>query len=233
MNSILVGIAGQSCAGKTSLARCFVDSFNPHPVMISADDYYRDLSHLAPVERRSQEFDTPEAIDSKELAMHLKLLKSGKAIRAPRYNFLTSCREPTGRFVEPAGVIIVEGVFVLSCSYVAELLDIKVLLNTAPDVCLDRRIKRDTIERGWSEAEVRRRHFEDVFPSFKRYVEPAIPNCDIVCEINSPEALLAGMCCLESKIRTFMAKQGVLFTKIDEITSNAITRLEEANYRMT
>ena len=168
----LIGIAGPSGAGKTTLARALVDALGPDVALFSLDSYYRDLSHLPPDSRHSYNFDTPEALDNQLLIRHLRDLSAGRPVEKPVCLFPEHVRAPCGEPLEPAAFVIVEGLFALYWEEARSLLATRVFIELDDDTCLARRVQRDTLERGRSRESVRSQYASTVRPMYQRHVEP-------------------------------------------------------------
>jgi len=176
----LIGIAGASCSGKTSLATRLAESVPGSPAAIlSLDSYYRDLSHLTSEQRAVWNFDAPEALDNALLLQHLRALLTGTPIDKPVYDFSTHTRAPGTEPVEPAAFIIIEGLFVLYWREVRDTLGTKVFIAVPDEVSLARRIARDVRERGRTEASVRTQYASTVRPMYQEYCEPTARFADV------------------------------------------------------
>ena len=176
----LIGIAGASCSGKTSLATRLAESVPGSPAAIlSLDSYYRDLSHLTSEQRAVWNFDAPEALDDALLLQHLRALLTGTPIDKPVYDFSTHTRAPGTEPVEPAAFIIIEGLFVLYWREVRDTLGTKVFIAVPDEVSLARRIARDVRERGRTEASVRTQYASTVRPMYQEYCEPTARFADV------------------------------------------------------
>ena len=146
---IVIGIAGGTGSGKTTVVRKIVESFCDGEVaVIPQDSYYRDSSHLPLEERLKLNFDEPAAIEWELLVEQLKQLKAGKAIEQPTYSYLTCTRQPETIHVEPQEIIIVEGILILCDEQLRNMLDVKIFVDADSDERLIRVINRDIIERG-------------------------------------------------------------------------------------
>lgn len=177
----MIGIAGPSCSGKTELARRLAGLLSASaPAVISMDSYYRNLSALDPEERARCNFDVPEALDLGLLAQHLRILARGEGVDKPVYQFLTHTHAPQGERVEPGEFIIVEGLFALYWEEVRELLGTRVFIDVDDDVCLSRRLARDTRERGRSAESILAQYTETVRPMSERYILPTRRFADVV-----------------------------------------------------
>lgn len=183
MRSLVIGIAGGSGSGKSTLARN-VATASPVPVVtLDMDGYYRNFTHLSDEERRRVNWDHPDASDLDLLVRHIGELAAGHRIDKPVYDFVRHLRECETISVDPAPVIIVDGILLLADARVRDLCDIKVFVDADADIRLARRIRRDIRERGrpideilWQyETTVRPMHLEFVEPS-KRYADLIVPH---------------------------------------------------------
>ena len=178
---ILIGIAGASGSGKTLVANTIMERLGSEKVvMIQEDSYYKDLSDIPFSERTGRNFDHPDAFDHDLLAKHLSELLQGKAISHPIYDYKTHSRLKETRTVGPHTVIILEGILVLSEAQLRDLMDIKVFIDTDPDICFIRRLKRDIEERGRSVDSVIKQYQETVRPMYFQFIEPSKRYADII-----------------------------------------------------
>lgn len=169
----IIGIAGPSCSGKTTLAERLVEELGEGVASIlPMDGYYRDLSRLDMATRARWNFDAPEAFDKELLVTHLQALSAGKSVLRPMYDFTTHTRLPKTEPVVPRRVMIVEGLLALHWDDVRALLDLSVFVDAADSVCYARRLTRDTRERGRTETSVERQYAETVRPMYERYCAP-------------------------------------------------------------
>ncbi|BBM68555.1 uridine kinase [Rhodothermus marinus] len=178
---VVIGIAGGSGSGKTTVLRRIVEAFGPDRIaVLEHDAYYRDLSHL-PFEARTQvNFDHPDALETSLLRAHLEALLAGRPVEKPVYNFTTHTREPYTVRVEPRPVIIVEGILVLAEPELRELMDIKLYVDAPDDVRLIRRIRRDLQERGRSIESILEQYERTVRPMHLEFVEPSKRLADVI-----------------------------------------------------
>jgi len=170
----IIGIAGGTGSGKTTVVNTIVQNLNSQNlVTIQHDSYYRDRSHLPPLEREKINYDHPDALETDLLVRHLKELISGKKVEIPEYDFATHTRKEKGHIIAPAKVIIIEGLLVFADSALRELLDLKIFIDTDDDMRLIRRLQRDTKDRDRSMESVIQQYMETVRPMHKEFVEPS------------------------------------------------------------
>ncbi|PIF05395.1 MAG: uridine kinase [Draconibacterium sp.] len=178
---LIIGIAGGTGSGKTTVVRKIQQQFPKGEVKIlSHDSYYFDNSDLPLEERRKKNFDHPDSIEFNLMIEHVKLLKKGMAINEPVYSFITCTREPTTQCVEPGEVLIIEGILCLVNKRLRDLMDIKVYVDCDSDLRLSRVIRRDMEERGRNVSEVLCRYEETVRPSHLQFIEPTKRYADII-----------------------------------------------------
>lgn len=173
-----IAIAGATASGKTTLSRALAERLGG--VILRTDDYYRPLDHLTFEERCLTNFDHPDAIDHGLLGVHLAELLAGRAVEAPCYDFTRHTRFPYTHRVEPAGTVIVEGLFALCEPEVESQCAVRVFVETPEPECLRRRLLRDTTERGRTPEEVVERFVGHVMPMFRLHVEPTREIADVV-----------------------------------------------------
>ncbi|HMA76928.1 MAG TPA: uridine kinase [Candidatus Krumholzibacteriaceae bacterium] len=201
MKPFVIGIAGGSCSGKTSIANKFSDMLaGIGTALIRMDNYYHDLSGLALEERASINFDKPDAIDFRLLENHVEELLEGREIVIPSYNFRTHTREGPGRKArcrlpaEDAGrsVLIIEGLYALFRESLRTVMDIRVFIEAEMDICLSRRVKRDTSERGRTREGVYRQFYDTVIPMYNKYLLPTREYADLIVDASESSELAAG-----------------------------------------
>jgi uridine kinase len=169
-----IGIAGGSCSGKTTIARGVVRRLTPPgAALISIDSYYRGLVSSAPEDIERHNFDDPSALDSDLLFHHLREIAAGRAVDIPIYDFTTHKRTPDVERVDPVSYVVVEGLFPLYWDEVRSLLRTKVFVEVPHSICLERRLRRDVVERGRPREEVIRRYNEMARPMYEKYVLPS------------------------------------------------------------
>ena len=178
---IIIGIAGGTGSGKTTVVNKILNSFPAGEVaVIPQDSYYKDSSHI-PAEQRSKiNFDEPDAIEWTLLEQHLEELRKGKSIEMPTYSYLTCTRQVETVHVEPCDVVIIEGILVLSQSELRDKMDVKVFVDADADDRLIRVIARDCIQRGRTPQMVIDRYQEVLKPMHDMYIEPSKRHADLI-----------------------------------------------------
>ena len=178
---LVIGIAGGSGSGKTTVVRAITERLKQKVVVIPQDCYYKDSSDLSDEEKRKQNFDHPDAIDFDLLTVQLKQLKAGEAIEQPVYSYITCSRSKTETVhVEPADVIIVEGILAFCDPKLREQLDIKIFVDADDDDRLMRVMARDIVERGKTVEWVIERYTNTVKPMYLQFIEPSKRYADII-----------------------------------------------------
>ena len=178
---LVIGIAGGSGSGKTTVVRAITSQLNEKVVVIPQDSYYKDSSSLTEEEKRNHNFDHPDAIDFELLTEQLKDIKAGKAIQQPVYSYITCSRSKTETVtVEPADVVIVEGILIFTCPELRDQMDIKIFVDADDDDRLMRVMSRDIIERGKTVEWVIERYSKTVKPMYLQFIEPSKRYADII-----------------------------------------------------
>lgn len=182
-----VAIAGGSGSGKTSLCRALVGLIGPQGcAVLDHDSYYRDLSHLPPAARAATNFDHPESLESELLAHHLAELRHGRAVGRPVYDFSIHARTERTTHIEPRPVILCEGILLLAVPELRDAFDLRVYIDTPPDIRALRRVLRDIQERGRTVESVVQQYMETVRPMHEHFVEPARGTADLVLSWRHP-----------------------------------------------
>ncbi|MBT3254099.1 MAG: uridine kinase [Candidatus Marinimicrobia bacterium] len=173
MKSIIIGIAGGTGSGKTTIAKNIVQEYGPGEVLrLDLDSYYRDLSDLSREERATINFDHPSSLEIELLVKHVDALCQGKTVQIPIYNFATHNRAKDTRKVDPHRVIIIEGIMALYYPELTAKMDVKLYVDTPSDIRFIRRLKRDINERGRSVDSVIDQYKATVRPMHSQFVEP-------------------------------------------------------------
>ena len=178
---MIIGICGGTGSGKTTIARRITEAVKRESViLLEQDSYYRNLEDMPLDARRQTNFDHPDSIDSEMLVNHLKRLKGGLAVEMPIYDFKTHTRKRQTEHLDPKPVVIVEGILIFAESRIAELLDVKVFVDTPDDVRFIRRLQRDITERGRTVESVIAQYYATVRPMHFEFVEPSKRNADLI-----------------------------------------------------
>ena len=174
MDKILViGIAGGTGSGKTTLMKRLVEAFGDVVTVLSHDNYYRRLDHMPLEERCKVNYDEPQALETELMSQHLYQLRCGQAIDCPVYDFSQHNRSNETLHIEPRQVIIVEGILIFENPELRDLMDIRIFVDTDADIRICRRIKRDVNKRGRSLESVIEQYQTTVKPMHEKYVEPS------------------------------------------------------------
>ncbi len=215
---IIIGIAGASASGKSLLAHTIVKELGSEQVaVISEDSYYKDNSTIAFEKRIENNYDHPDAFDHGLLIEHLKQLQAGKSVEVPIYNHTLHIREQQIRRLGPHNIIVLEGILLFAEISLRELMDIRIYMDTPLDVCLNRRIKRDVIERGREIEAVLMQYQQTVRPMFSQFIEPSKHYADIIVPRGG-----------ENRIAIELIK-----AKIRELLNNFSNKSKEENHGST
>ena len=177
----IIGIAGGTGSGKTTVVRKIVQALPPHYVaVVPLDSYYNDTTHMTDEERKAINFDHPDAFDWKLLNKQINMLRNGEAIEQPTYSYILSNRLPETIHVEPKPVIIIEGIMTLINKKLRDLMDLKIFVDTDSDERLIRNIIRDTQERGRTVDMVIQRYLDVLKPMHEQFIEPTKKYADLI-----------------------------------------------------
>ena len=179
-NILVIGIAGGTGSGKTTLMKNLIAEFQNDVTILSHDNYYKRHDELSYEERCRLNYDEPAALETDLMARHLELLRHGQAIDCPVYDFTQHNRADETIRIEPRKVIIVEGILIFENQPLRDLMDIRIFVDTDADVRLCRRIKRDVNKRGRSLESVLLQYQETVKPMHEMYVEPSKKYANII-----------------------------------------------------
>lgn len=177
----IIGIAGGTGSGKSTVVKKIVESLPPHYVaVVPLDSYYNDTTEMTQEERRAINFDHPDAFDWKLLIKQVNSLRDGIAIEQPTYSYILNNRLPETIKVEPKPVIIIEGIMTLLNKKLREIMDLKIFVDCDSDERLIRNIQRDTVDRGRTVSMVMERYMEVLKPMHEQFIEPTKRYADII-----------------------------------------------------
>ena len=181
MEPLIIGVAGGSGSGKTTVVRHIIDTIGEENiVLLQHDSYYRDLKHLPFEERSKQNFDHPSSLETELMIRHIEALKEGYHVEVPIYDFSKHVRKEESREVYPKKVILVDGILIFSEKGLRKQMDIKLYVDTDDDIRLLRRIRRDILERDRELQNVLKQYEEYVRPMHLEFVEPSKRYADII-----------------------------------------------------
>ena len=178
---LVIGIAGGSGSGKTTVVKAITEHLAGKVVVVPQDSYYKDASHMPLEERQKINFDHPDAIDWKLMCQQIRELKQGHTIEQPIYSYITCARSKTDTItVEPADVIIVEGILIFTCKELRDQMNIKIFVDADGDDRLMRIIVRDIAERGRSISTAIDHYTDSVKPMHLQFIEPSKRYADVI-----------------------------------------------------
>lgn len=177
----IIGIAGGTGSGKTTVVRKIAEALPPHHVVVvPLDSYYNDTSHMTEEERHAINFDHPDAFDWKLLIKQVNELRNGQAVEQPTYSYIKCNRLKETLHVEPKPVIIIEGIMTLLNKKLRDMMDLKIFVDTDSDERLIRNIQRDVLERGRTVDMVISRYLEILKPMHEQFIEPTKKYADLI-----------------------------------------------------
>jgi uridine kinase len=206
MKPIIIGVAGGSGSGKTTVVQQIARSFSSEQVMVIQHDfYYRDQGHLSLKERASLNYDHPDVLETGLLVYHLQELTAGRRVEIPIYNFATHSRENATKTVYPRKVVIVEGILILVDEALRDMMDIKVFVDTDADIRFIRRLNRDVAERERTVQSVIQQYLDTVKPMHEEFVEPSKRHAHIIIPEGGYNQVAVDM--LMTKISSIVSQQ--------------------------
>jgi uridine kinase len=207
MASFVIGVAGGSGSGKTTVVRRIVDSLGlEHVTLLQHDRYYRDRNDLRLEERAALNYDHPNSLETDLLVRHVQELKSGKSIEVPTYDFTRHARLSERETVQPRRALIVEGILVFTDAALRDLMDIKVFVDTDSDTRFIRRLQRDVAERGRTMESVIDQYLNTVRPMHLEFVEPSKRYADVIIPLGGHNTVAVDL--LLTMLRSVAAKPG-------------------------
>lgn len=180
-DTIIVGIAGASASGKSVLARTIAEEVGEdHVIVIPQDCYYKNHPDLSFSEREKINYDHPDAFDTEFMIKQLKSLRKGKTVEVPKYDYETHRRTEATLTIKNYRIIILEGILLFVEPRLRDLMDIRIFMDTAPDICLIRRLQRDMELRGRSLTSILEQYAKTVRPMYYQFIEPSRKFADII-----------------------------------------------------
>src|SRR5215203_4178825 len=181
MNAFVIGVAGGSGSGKTTVVRRIVNSLGPDQVtVLDHDRYYRDRNDLRLEERAALNYDHPDSLETDLLVQHVEALRSGETVNVPVYDFARHARQSDTRTISPRRALIVEGILIYTDAALRRLMDVKVFVDTDDDTRFIRRLQRDIEDRGRTVQSVVEQYLGTVKPMHLEFVEPSKRYADII-----------------------------------------------------
>ena len=178
---IIIGIAGGTCSGKSSIASMLVEDLDTNSInIIREDDYYKDQSHLPMEERVKTNYDHPLAFDFDLMYQHLLDMIDRKTIEKPTYDYTVHNRSSITEIIQPSDIIIIEGLFALYNERIRDLEDIKIFVDTAADERFIRRLQRDVVERARTVESITKQYLTTVKPMHDQFIEPTKQYADVI-----------------------------------------------------
>lgn len=193
MERIIIGIAGGTGSGKTTIAKKLYQSFSKDAVILSHDYYYKSHDELPFEERCKVNYDHPDSLDTDLLVEHLAKLKNGETIMHPTYDFAAHLRNEKWEKTESARLIIVEGILIFTDKRLCDLCDVKLFVDTDADVRFIRRLRRDITKRGRTVESVVNQYLTTVKPMHEQFVEPSKAKADLIIPEGGHNAIAISM----------------------------------------
>ena len=207
MKPLVIGLAGGTGSGKTSVANRILEQLDPdHVVVIQHDSYYKDLAKQEGGAPEKVNFDHPDSLETELLVDHLKQLCEWLPVNEPMYNFTTHRRMAETRLLEPREIVLVDGILIFVEKRLRELMDIKIFVDTDADERLIRRVRRDILERGRSVENVMNQYLSTVKPMHLEFVEPSKHWADIIIPRGAQNTVAIDM--VVTKIRSMLRQKG-------------------------
>jgi uridine kinase len=204
---IIIGVAGGTGSGKTTVAMEILEQVGAeHVAYIPHDAYYRDLSHLPYEKRKQVNFDHPDSLETELLVEHLRMLRGGKSVEIPIYDFTSHSRTSETQLVGPAPVILVEGILVFNERELRDLFDVKLYVDTDADIRIIRRLRRDVQERGRTFESVIEQYMTTVRPMHLEFVEPSKRYAHVIIPEGGFNEVAIGM--VAARIRALLEGEG-------------------------
>ena len=202
---LIIGIAGCSGSGKTTITERLVEAFGNQVAVIRHDDYYKAQTEKPMEERVKQNYDCPDAFDTDLMAEHISALRKGESIDCPVYDYMVHDRSDKVREIDPRPVLIIDGILVLAEPALRDLMDIKIYVDTDADIRILRRIRRDVHQRNRTMDSVIDQYLATVKPMHEQYVEPSRKHADIIIPEGGYNMVALEMVC--DRVSAHLAKE--------------------------
>lgn len=203
---ITIAVAGGTGSGKTTVSRALVERVGAeHIAYIAHDSYYKDLRHLPENQRALINFDHPHSLDTTLMIYHIKQLQAGKPVEVPVYDFTQHARTEEVIHVDPAPILLVEGILIFAEPELRELFDIKIFVDTDADLRFIRRLQRDVAERGRTPESVIKQYLTTVRPMHMEFVEPSRHYADVIVPQGGYNNVAIDM--IADRVRMMLARQ--------------------------
>lgn len=202
---LIIGIAGGSGSGKTTITERLVEAFGNQVAVIRHDDYYKAQTEKPMEERVKQNYDCPDAFDTDLMAEHISALRKGESIDCPVYDYMVHDRSDKVRKIDPRPVLIIDGILVLAEPALRDLMDIKIFVDTDADIRILRRIRRDVHQRNRTMDSVIDQYLATVKPMHEQYVEPSRKHADIIIPEGGYNMVALEMVC--DRVSAHLAKE--------------------------
>jgi uridine kinase len=204
---ITIAVAGGTGSGKTTVSRALLERVGAeHIAYLPHDAYYKDLRHLPDTQRAAINFDHPHSLDTPLMAAHIRALQASEAVDIPVYDFTTHSRTTEVIHVEPASIILVEGILIFAERDLLPLFDIKIFVDTDADLRFIRRLQRDVAERGRTVESVIKQYLSTVRPMHMEFVEPSRHYADIIVPQGGYNTVAIDM--IADRVRMMIARTG-------------------------
>jgi uridine kinase len=207
LESIVIGVAGGTGSGKTTVSERILAQIEVGCIAyLQHDSYYYDNSHMPPADRARRNYDHPASLDTPLLVEHLRALRRGEAVNVPLYDFATHTRQHETRRVEPARVVLAEGILIFAEKELRELMDIRIYVDTDADIRFIRRFDRDVKERGRTPDSIIQQYLSTVRPMHLEFVEPSKRYADVIVPEGGHNVVAMEM--ILSRIRSLLVEAG-------------------------
>jgi uridine kinase len=193
----VIGISGGSGSGKTFFLNSFLENFRPHQIcLLSQDDYYKKVNEsMTAEENRNHNFDLPECVEIEQFEKDVSDLMASQTVYKQQYTFNNPLAKPKLLHIQPAPILVIEGLFIYHYTNLNSLFNYRIFVDASEELALQRRVKRDALERGYSLEDVHYKWNNHVKPAFDKYLLPHRSNCNLIVQNNTNDAKAIGDIC--------------------------------------